>query len=273
MGKSSGSQTVSQDPWGPAQGNLKLGLSELARIYGGGGMAPTREQFTTAPTYGGPGSYQQGTGAWMPGTTSPGGFDQGGYDRALAAYQAHGAQATPVHEYGLLDPAAAQLMSTIRGDNLFSNPNLDEVIRRASTDVNSQFERGSRYGSGSHMDQLFSQAAAPLRYQDYSRERQNQLSAVQAAPGFEMAPYQLYSARQAAPYEGVRNFLDLSNQVAGRGGTQSSPIYRNPLAGAAGGAALGAGIGSLFAAPGAAGVAAVGGWPFLLGGALLGGLS
>lgn len=46
----------------------------------------------------------------------------------------------------------------------------------------------------------------------------------------------------------------------------------NPLAGAMGGAMMGATLGSMMAPAGATGLAAVGGAPFLLGGALLGGL-
>lgn len=264
MGKKSGTQTVDQSPWGPAQPSLQFGLKELNRIYAGGG--PTREQFTTTtPGFRGGqmgGPFTPWVGQRMPSQAPSSSFDQAGYDRALAEFQAR--EQTPlVPEYGLLDPAAAELMSTIKGERLFQNPHLDEVIRRASADVNSQFAGMSRYGSGAHADSLFTRAAAPIRYADYAQERANQLSAVGQAPGFEMAPYQMYSARQAAPYEGIRNYLDLVNPIGGQGGTESQPIYKNPLAGALGGAAAGAGLATAMSAPVT--------WPYLLGGALLGG--
>jgi len=77
-----------------------------------------------------------------------------------------------------------------------------------------------------------------------------------------------------------RNMLDLRVQALGgtpygqtTTGTGTSPVQSgNPLAGALGGAMAGASLGSMMAAPGATGLAAVGGMPFLLGGALLGGL-
>lgn len=192
-----------------------------------------------------------------------------------------GPVSSSVQEYGLVDPAAQELLATIQGQRLFQNPNLDEVIRRASADVNSQFAGMGRYGSGAHADALFSRAAAPIRYADYAQERANQLTAVGQAPGFEMVPFQLHSARTAAPYEGIRNYLDLLNPIARGGSQQSSPIYRNPLAGALGGAAGGAALGSALGATTLAGgglgaggalMAAPALWPFLLGGALLGGL-
>lgn len=233
MSKGGGTQTINSDPWGPAQGQLRFGLSELDRIYGR--PAP----FYQTPMMGPFGSTMQrayGTGnPWTPGAgtirpqqpipTTPTG--------PLTPAP------NPVQEYGLLDPAAAELMRTIQGERVGQNPYLEDVIRRASADVNSQFAGMGRYGSGAHMDQLFSKAAAPIRYEDYARERANQLAAVQAAPGFEMAPYQLYGAQQAAPYEGIRNYLDLVGNIGRGGGSQSSPIYNNPLAGALGGGLLG----------------------------------
>lgn len=275
MGKSSGSQTVSQDPWGPAQGNLRFGLNQLNNIYGrlNPGVSTPNISQSVSP-FGFMNRNQPQMTQMNPMMNSqPGQFGQPGQYFGLPGY-------------GLLDPAAQQLRSTIQGQNLFSNPNLDEVIRRASADVNSQFEGAGRYGSGSHMDALFSRAAAPIRYQDYARERQNQLSAIQAAPGMEMAPYQLamapyqlYSAQQAAPYEGISNYLNLSSQIGRGGGTQSSPIYKNPLIGALGGGlggyAAGGSLGTAYAGSAidaAAGAgASFGPWGAIIG-ALAGGL-
>ena len=278
MGKKSSAQTVDQSPWGPTQGSLKYALSELDRLYG----RPAQHSQTRIPNFASgqiDNSVVGGNAALLP---------MLGLEPAMPAVlsspmsgspspsQVASPVASPVQEYGLIDPAAAELMATIKGERMFQNPNLDEVIRRASADVNSQFEGMGRYGSGAHLDQLFSRAAAPIRYQDYATERANQLNAVQAAPGFEMAPFQLYSARTAAPYEGIKNYLDLLNPIARGGSQQSSPIYRNPLAGALGGGlagyTLGGAAGSAYA--GSAIDAAMGAgssfgpWGALLGGAL-----
>ena len=183
-------------------------------------------------------------------------------------------------DYGMTALAAPQLQRTISGDMMLNNPYLTDVIQRAMNDVNSQFERGSRYGSGAHMDTLFTKAAAPFRYSNYQQERQNQLAAVQAAPGFDQSAYNLYSSQVAAPYENVRNYAGIAGGIGGQGGEQTSPIYKNQLAGALGGAALGAGVGTAAGATSLMGTAATAGaaavpalWPYLLGGALLGGLS
>ncbi len=272
MGKKSGTQTVSQDPWGPAQGSLQFGLGELNRIYQ-----------AMNPGSMGPGYTQSMGGGMGGGMASPAYLDprQGGagYRRpGMGTLPFAGGQAQPqtqssqapydlpeIADYGLLDPAAAELLSTIKGERLNSNPYLDEVIRRASADVNSQFAGMGRYASGAHADQLFSKAAAPIRYADYARERANQLSAISQAPGFSMAPYQLYSAKQAAPYEGIRNYLDLVGGIGRGGSQQSSPIYKNSAAGLLGGALGGYQLGS------GLGGAAFGPWGALVGG-LLGGL-
>lgn len=288
MGKKSGTQTVSQAPWGPTQGGLQFAMSELDRLYGrpmssgsnnafdtgrlGGGFFGGNRQFGMLPRYTGDPRSGSSVASFMP-------FPQ---SQPTQPQSSPAPAPSPVQEYGLVDPAAAELLATIRGDRLNQNPYLDEVIRRASADVNSQFAGMGRYGSGAHMDSLFTRAAGPIRYADYAQERANQLAAIQAAPGFEMAPFQLHAARTAAPYEGIRNYLELLNPIARGGSEQSTPIYRNPMAGAVGGALGGAALGSAAGAAGLAGgglgaggalMAAPALWPFLLGGALLGGLA
>lgn len=261
MGKQSGTQTSSHSPWGPAQNSLKFGLDELNRIYGnqtgrsisspqpafGGGALPTGgahfNGFNNTPSTG-----------QIPGIFN--GFQPQQQPMLGQQGQQPMGQSNPfsIEEFGLLNPAAQELRATINGDRFNQNPYMDDVIARSMNDVNSNFSLHGRYGSGAHMDQLFTKAAAPIRYANYATERQNQLNAVQMAPGFEMAPYQLNSARQAAPYEQLRNYLGLVGGIAGQGGQQSQPIYSNPLAGIAGGAIAG---GQLF-----------GHWGALAGGAL-----
>jgi len=267
MGKESGTQTQSRAPWGPAQSSLIFGLNELNRIYGQqtGRSVPPQAQ-TSFNGFGfNPAPYMN---VWQ---TNPMGMNVStGIRPAQTQVQVpQSAPQTPfsIDEFGLLDPAAQELKATITGQRFNQNPYLDDVIARSMNDVNSIFEGKGRYGSGAQLDTLFTKAAAPIRYANYAQERQNQLAAVQAAPGFEMAPYQLYSARQAAPYEGLRNYLGLANAVAGQGGEASQPIYKNPLAGALGGGlggyALGSSLGTTY------GAAAFGPWGAAAG-ALLG---
>lgn len=78
---------------------------------------------------------------------------------------------------------------------------------------------------------------------------------------------------QNLPDQQLANYIAaIQGNVGGTTSTTQTGGGSNPLAGAAGGALAGAGLGSMMAAPGATGLAAVGGLPFLLGGALLGGL-
>lgn len=282
MGKESGTQTQSRAPWGPAQSSLIFGLNELNRIYGQqtGRSVPAQAQ-TSFNGFGfNPAPYAN---VWQ-----PNGWGMApGVSAGVPGYQWRRQPTQPVQtpssgpqtpfsidEFGLLDPAAQELKATIGGQRFNQNPALsmnnqfeNDVIARAMNDVNSVFEGQGRYGSGAQLDTLFTKAAAPIRYQnfndvrnltnaDYARERQNQLAAVQAAPGFEMAPYQLFSARQAAPYEGLRNYLGLANAVAGQGGEASQPIYKNPLAGALGGGLAGAGLSTALGFTGPWGAAA-----------------
>lgn len=263
MAKQGGTNTVTQDaaPWAAAQPALMFGLQELNRAYG------------QNPYYTGP-----APGMTQPQPVQPSRGLGGMLRRTLQTPQIMSVpQGEPfnVPDYGLIDPALAELRATVSGERLDNNPFLEDVIRLAGADVNSQFAGYGRYGSGAHAQELFSSVAAPIRYGNYDAERQRQLAAINQAI---MTPYQLYGAEVAAPYEGIRNYLDLVNPIARSGGTQTQnqPIYRNPLAGVIGGGLAGAGLGAATASPAAAaagGIGAVGGWPFLLGGALLGGLA
>lgn len=89
-------------------------------------------------------------------------------------------------------------------------------------------------------------------------------------------------AQDAQRYDAMRNYpLEQMNiRLAALGGTQvptssttTRPTSGNFLTGALGGAMTGAGIGSMMAAPGAVGLAALGGPVPLLAGGILGGLS
>ena len=265
MGKKSGQpQTVNNDPWGPAQASLKLGLSEANRIYGAmnpmsqGIPAPQTPQAQFNPT-------QQNNGwsvRWDP-TTNRFVENQGSFQQPQQMQQQSQPQGTPfdpsqVSGYNLWAPAEQEMMKTISGQYLDSNPYLDQVIARARAGVNSNFAGQGRYGSGSHIDQVMTQAEAPIRYQDYSNERGRQERAIGGLGAFQQG----YAN---APYADLNAFMGTVNPIAGRGSQQTQQTYSNPLAGALGGATAGAGLAMAMGGPVT--------WPYLLGGALLGGFA
>jgi len=87
---------------------------------------------------------------------------------------------------------ADQLQKTIQGDyTAQGNPYLDNVsqsvMSRILPQVQGQAELAGRFGSGSEAQALVSrgtEALAPYAFNQYAQERQNQLGAAQAAPGY-----------------------------------------------------------------------------------------
>lgn len=85
-----------------------------------------------------------------------------------------------------LGEAINMTRATARGDFLSGSPGLQGAIDRAldpvQNRIQSQFARAGRLGSGANQEVLtkgLSDAASNIAYQDYSRERQNQLAAQQ----------------------------------------------------------------------------------------------
>lgn len=252
MGKSSGTQSTTVSPWAPSTPSLGYGLNEANRIYYG-----TNPTAPPPPGYGAPtqsynplSPYQTPIlGPGQPTTRAP----------VMPMSGAMPFDPSTVPGYDLWAPAEAELMKTIEGGYLSEpNPYLEDTIRLAGADVTSMFEGQGRYGSGAHGQELFSSVAAPIRYADYERERQNQLMAIGALPSFQQG----YAA---APYSNLNAYLGTVLPISGMGSTQSQDLYSNPLTGAAGGALAGYGIAGALGAPVT--------WPYLLGGALVGGLA
>jgi len=78
---------------------------------------------------------------------------------------------------GFVNPAAAMLNQTARGDFLQNNnPYFAAAMQPAIDRVQGQFSRSGRLGSGANMSAMTS-ALAPMYAQDYNRERQNQIAA------------------------------------------------------------------------------------------------
>lgn len=95
-----------------------------------------------------------------------------------------------------LGQAIDMTRATARGDFLDGSPGLDSAISRALDPVQdriqSQFARAGRLGSGANQEVLqrgLSDAASNIAYQDYARERQNQLAAQQNLAGLQQAQF------------------------------------------------------------------------------------
>ncbi|BAQ90346.1 Multidrug/pheromone exporter [uncultured Mediterranean phage uvMED] len=91
-----------------------------------------------------------------------------------------------------LGEAIDMTRATARGDFLSGSPGLQGAIDRALDPVQdriqSQFARAGRMGSGANQEVLtkgLSDVASDIAYQDYSRERQNQLAAQQNLAGLQ----------------------------------------------------------------------------------------
>lgn len=147
----------------------------------------------------------------------------------------------------------------------------------AMQNIGSQASRAGRYGSGAmgtlqdraagQLAQALSDTAGKLAYENYAQERARQQSMIGAAPSLAEADYsdinRLLAAgqgaeqyQQAALEADIAKYNYLQGQPQARlqqylsaaygspmGAQQIAPVYRNPLAGALGGAALGQALG------------------------------
>lgn len=132
------------------------------------------------------------------------------------------------------------MQDVIGGDYLNSNPYLDAMFNQAAgkvtSGVNSQFSGAGRYGSGAHQGVLgesLGNLATDIYGQNFARERGFQQQAAQGAPDFGTASILQPFAKSQALLQGLGNI---------RGGTTTSPYFRNRpaeiLSGALGGASL-----------------------------------
>lgn len=162
---------------------------------------------------------------------------------------------------GLVGQAQNQLSQTIGGKYLSadSNPYLQGAVQKAldqvRQNVNSQFS-GDNYGSSANQQFLarsLADTALPIYAQNYSNERQNQLSALNAAPGLQSANAQQLAlagnlADSQSPFAALQRYQSLLNGFTGSSSTTTQPYFTNPLGSAAGGALGGYLIGGPFGA-------------------------
>ena len=116
---------------------------------------------------------------------------------------------------GFVNPAIDMYMPTARGDFLSaSNPYLSAALQPAINQIQGQFSRAGRLGSGANMSAMTS-ALAPVYAQNYATERANQMAATQALSGLAQTDYQnRFGAAQLAPQFAEADYGDISKLAA-----------------------------------------------------------
>jgi hypothetical protein len=177
--------------------------------------------------------------------------------------------------------------------NPFLNNLFDSMSGKIKANVNSNFAQGGRYGSGSHagaMTEQLGNLADKVYADNYARERGVQDSMSMKAPQLGEMDYGDISKLQTVgnareelsqrmlqdsiakwefenqkPYTKLREYQASVGSPFGTTQSTMTPLTKNPIMGLLGGASSGAGIYDMLGATGSAN-------PYLMGGALLGGL-
>jgi hypothetical protein len=211
--------------------------------------------------------YQNHTPTYFPGSTVVPFSNES--EMAMGAQTRRAMYGSPVTQ-----SAQDQNLATTRGDFLYGSPGFDAAYQAAANkiipQVDSAFAGAGRYGSGlarTAQTQALGDAFAGL----YNQERQRQQAASALAPTLAGQDYADINAlsqvgaqregyagdllaeqiarhefQQNLPYEKLQQYASIVQPGLGIGGqrTSMSPLYRNRAAGALGGAASGAMIGS-----------------------------
>ena len=215
-------------------------------------------------------------------------------ETALQLAKARATQGNP-----LLNKSQAYADNVMSGAflNPSTNPYLNNLFitmaDKVKTNVNTNFAQGGRYGSGAHtgtMTEQLGDLATKVYADNYNRERGVMDAMASKAPQLGEMDYsdiaklqtvggareelsqrmltdaiKRYEFEQRKPYEKLREY---QASVGGPFGTSQStitPLTKNPIMGLLGGASTGAGIYEMLGQQGS-------GNPYLMGGALLGGL-
>lgn len=161
-GGGSKTQTVSSSsaPWAPTQPGLQKGITDLTKLYDSGGlMLDYFPQSTVAPLA--PERQQ----AW-----------------SMIANRAQ--TGSPLN-----DQAKGYFSDVMGGKYLNADaPGMSGVLQSIRDNVNANFAKGGRYGSGYH-DRAVTEGVAPVIYDNYTRERGMMDQAARFAPGLAAADY------------------------------------------------------------------------------------
>ena len=259
MAGGGGTNTVTRTELDPTmRPYVQYGLSEAQRLY----QTPNVPQYYPGQTFIGPSAQ----------TTA-----------ALEAAQARAMQGNPLvpaAQQQLQQTIQGQYLGANPYLQAALQPAFGAAQRQYESATNqalSNFSRAGRYGSGAMQGALtnvggeFARAltgtAGQLGYQNYADERARQMAALQAAPamaaqdyadiqrlsqiGQQTEAYQemalqdainRFNFAQQAPYARLQSFLS-GAYGAPSGMQQITPVYRNPIGGAIGGALAGQAIG------------------------------
>ena len=259
MAGGGGTNTVTRTELDPTmRPYVQYGLSEAQRLY----QTPNVPQYYPGQTFIGPSAQ----------TTA-----------ALEAAQARAMQGNPLvpaAQQQLQQTIQGQYLGANPYLQAALQPGFEAAQRQYESATNqalSNFSRAGRYGSGAMQGALtnvggeFARAltgtAGQLGYQNYADERARQMAALQAAPamaaqdyadiqrlsqiGQQTEAYQemalqdainRFNFAQQAPYARLQSFLS-GAYGAPSGMQQVTPVYRNPIGGAIGGALAGQAIG------------------------------
>jgi hypothetical protein len=224
-GGSSGGGTQAQvNPYAPAQPALNQIISEAGNLYG------------------------QGVSA--------------------SGYVAPTAQTTAgiANAEALAKASNTQIADTLSGKylNPFLSPMLQGSANEIATAINSEFSGAGRTpGSGMNQQQILAgitDAAMPLAFDQFERERQRQLGIASAAPSLTQVGGQLENLerqKNLAPLQSLQNYSSIVSPIASGFPVQQSQTNPNRVTQGLGGALIGN---------------MIGGSQFGIGGAVLGGL-
>ena len=224
-GGSSGGGTQAQvNPYAPAQPALNQIISEAGNLYG------------------------QGVSA--------------------SGYVAPTAQTTAgiANAEALAKASNTQIADTLSGKylNPFLSPMLQGSANEIATAINSEFSGAGRTpGSGMNQQQILAgitDAAMPLAFDQFERERQRQLGIASAAPSLTQVGGQLENLerqKNLAPFQSLQNYSSIVSPIASGFPVQQSQTNPNRVTQGLGGALIGN---------------MIGGSQYGIGGAVLGGL-
>lgn len=225
--------------------------------------------------------YQQGAPAYYPGQTYVGPSAQ--TQQALQATQMRAMMGSPLTGAAQSQAYNTISGGYLGGNPFFEGAYqpaakaAQQSFYDAMLQVGSGASKAGRYGSGAmgrledravgQMTQSLADTAGKLAYENYAQERARQQAMIGAAPQLAEADYAdiqrlmgvgqaqeqyqqmareadiaKYNYLQNAPQANLQQYLSAA-YGSPMGGIQISPTYRNPLAGALGGAALGQAIG------------------------------
>jgi len=218
-GSSGGGQSTQVNPYAPAQPALNQIISEAGNLYGQGVSASGYVAPTSQTTAG------------------------------IANAEA------------LAKASNTQIADTLSGKylNPFLSPMLQGSANEIATAINSEFSAAGRTpGSGMNQQQILAgitDAAMPLAFDQFERERQRQLGIASAAPSLTQVGGQLENLerqKNLAPLQSLQNYSSIVSPIASGFPVQQSQTNPNRVTQGLGGALIGNMIGgSQYGIPGA----------------------